>query len=836
MHFIADFFKTMCEEKKLKDKIFSYGIYGKQVGSLTDEEIKEACTKPWVEILSPEQVREFSSNFTLSPFPSFVSKNIPESYIVRMNLQAWRAHLFGPDFITTNKFYFQMVDYFLSNPGYVPCSLLRSKFNIDPKTMHYLCKKLFERGIIEEVKQGKETAVKLAEIKDRSVQKSEESSIFSEEKSVDTSKMIFYKNVPLVDQIKMHIECHENGFGTKELNEITGISLKNALKHLQKLCEAYPEHFRMVSSIEHGHTTFKVFSVENLNKRNQRKLETMQKTLETDHNEADVDPILTSKDRQEVLKIIAEKHGHFILSKQIFEEISRMTGYPYHIDRKNLISNAEAAGLKVFKLSDLPARRYVIALPRYDESILKQYVSAHEFAPKSEPDEDNKFYRSVKKYFMNISRCIMADNGYCDNSDINTGILYEHIDGINNLSGPAKIAKSKNDTNVYRTNGITDGPSNDFIQFDYQTVMSMKLETFFSVTKIKRPNFLAKCAFESFQRVTERFSINKSDIECLFVGSFEPKKLHPLIFNIIDEMKSMEVNELMSLVSHEYREVIREASNPFRYLGKLQKLKSRGLIDIEADDQNRIYIRVHRDGTGSASSQYRNISLTQKPLSYNSRAEFVRHFKKCSKEDFKSEAESILPRIFSRAEQKLMKKYISLFLKEEKIPIQSNPSIRKRHSFSLKESQFELYLKIKKALIFHLPIDFRILTGHENVDVEDVLEYMVSHDIASGYRSISSLSRIYLNNKFKAFLGSLIPKSSSILVDDHRYFEVVFPRIFSIVEEHGSIDFEQLVIKSKYFEPFEIRKILQVHSDSFLIREVDGFEFISVSSMQDPFD
>ncbi|ELA41433.1 uncharacterized protein VICG_01538 [Vittaforma corneae ATCC 50505] len=364
----------------------------------------------------------------------------------------------------------------------------------------------------------------------------------------------------------------------------------------------------------------------------------------------------------------------------------------------------------------------------------------------------------------------------------------------------------------------------------------MKLETFFKVTKIKRPNFLTKCAFEVFQKIPDKFSIDKSNCECLFIGNFEPKKLNSSIFTIIEEMKSISVNDLMSLISHEYQEVIREASNPFRYLGKLQKLEFKGLIDIETDNENRIYIRISKDPTSNTTFQYKNLSFAQTPLNYNSRAEFVQHFQKCSKEDFKSKAESILPTIFSRAEQKSMKKYISLFLKEENISTQNNTVVRKGNSLYLQEHQFELYLKIKKALIFQLPINFKILTGYENIDIEDVLEYMVSHGIASGYRSLSSLSRMYLNNKFKSFLGDLIPEPSSTLVDDHKYFKIVFPKIFSIVNELGSIDFEQLVVKSKYFEPFEIRMILHEYSSCFSIRKVDEFEFISIANIQDPFD
>ncbi|KAM0680908.1 hypothetical protein GINT2_000690 [Glugoides intestinalis] len=781
----------------LKDKVFRFGIYGKEASCLSKAELEELKSKKWAEILSKDQIAVFTANFTLSPFKSYDAKgDVPNDYIVRMNLHAWRAYLLGPDFITTNKNYFVIVDYLLHEQGFVQCSVLRTRFSIDPKTMHYICKKLRLKNVIIEKKENSESSIALGPIRNREADEKAEKSVMVNTAPMNTSDFIFYNNLSLINQLKIHVLVAENGFGTRELNKMTGMKLKIALKHLQNLCETFNTDFKMVESIEHGHTTFKVFHINNLLKRNAKKLEEM-KSL----NGNTIDPVLSSSDRQEALKLIAEKYGHFVLSGQVMDEITKMTGYPYRIDRKNLISNAKNAGLKVFKLPELFKQRYIITLPIYDESVIKLYCTSHDVSV-----EESKFIRTVRKYFLNIERCVVADNGYCNDPQTAAYFLYGFL--VKNLCS----------------------------SFDFQTVMMMDIRCLFKITKIRRPNFVAKCAFEIFEKNPKRFNVDESALQNLFEGEIEPKKLNVAIFDVIEELEDMKTGEFISLISQPFQETLREACKPHRYLKKLQSLENKGLIELKIDEKERIGININNDKIRSLDLVAKDTSILPTTLKYNSRVEFIQRIRHSTRENFREEAEKIIANLFSRFEQKIIKNYISLFLKEnegnikdKKLPIGNSPT--------LKETQHELYLLIKKALVFGVLIDFRILTGYENVDIEDVLEYMAYMELISGFRSISTLSKTYISIKFKAFLTintEII--DNPIPISNREYFELIYEKLYSIIKEAGSIDFDNLVQRSKYFEPFEIKMFLKEYENAFSIQKIGDFEFIFLSGVPDPFD
>lgn len=782
---------------QLKDKIFRFGIYGREAKNLSQKELKELVNKPWAEVLTPEKLSKFRESFTMSKIGTIPNTvDIPENFIIRMNMHAWRAYLMGADFITTNRHYFVVVDYLLQTNDYVSCSLLRSKFNIDPKTMHYICKKLLERRIITENKDNKETYIRISDIKEKEIEEVQENKFLGDYEPIDTSKLIFYNNLFLIEQLSIHIKESKNGIGTRELNEIIGTKSRIALKYLQVVCEVYHDEFKMINSIEHGHTTFKVFSTENLQRRNQEKLDSMKQ------NQAMEDPLLSSTDRQEALKILAQKYGHFPIKKEIVDEISLMTGYPYQIDRKNILLNAEKAGLKIFRTPEKAKYKYILADPKYDESILKLYVA-------DKPVEESKFSKSIRKYFIGIERCIVADNGYCADASASSQFLFSFLKDY-----CEHIQCSKP----------------DWIEFDYETVMEMPIGVFFRITKVKRLNFLAKCAFEFYNSKKEYFDQKGYEIDSLFVGESEPRRLNPVIFSLIEDIKYMKMAEFIEAVSDANKETLRELSKPYKYLKKLQRLADEELIDIDVDDQVRIKFKL-RDANVDVS----NLGiLTPVTLKYNSRVDFVHATKNTTEETFEAVAEDALLGIFSYSEQKMMNRYINQFLKDSG----KSMKIRKTRmrSVSLMDDHKELYLVLKKAVVFQTPIDPKMLEKYENFDIEDVLEYMLKKDVISGFRSLNTLSKTYLNKKFEVFLGESIPDRSNVLVSDDEYFSTIKPRIYSIIEESGSIDFDQLVAKSKFFEPFEIERLLDIFEGDFQIKKIGMFKFISVRNISDPFE
>lgn len=779
-------------ETELKQKIFKFGIYGEQISKLPEKLVKEARKLPWVEILSPAQLKAFKTNFSIAPVLSEYSfrAEIPADCVIRMNLQAWRAYLLGPDFITSNKHYFDIGDHLVRNPGYTSWSQLRNQYGIDPKTMHYLCKRLKERGAIEEKKEGLETFIQLGTVGGHTTQ--EDKQVLCDEAPADTTGLVFYKGISLIRQIAMHAEEREDGLGTKDIRDLTGVSQKISLKHLQDLCSMFP--FKMVNSIEHGHTTFRVFSIENLTKRNKKKLEMMK-----NENPEVGDPILTARDRQEALKLLAEKHGHFVLTKQVFDEIARMTGYPYTIDRKNLIINAKIAGLKVFKLEEGAARRHVFALPTYDESVVGFYQTPPE--KENRIIEDNEFWADIRKYFMEFDRFVICDNGHCEIPEVQTGILYDFL-----------LSVTKRD---------------EWKQIDYQVVMEMGFSKFFKIARIRRPHFLFKCAFALSQAKPSEFTENISE---LFIGEKEPELVNEGIYKVIEEAGEMKMREVVSKLPLDAQEVIRTATNPFRYVRRLERLKDSGVIDVKIDEQGRVFGRVlsRREEVPTAC----RTAIVPWGLSYNRRVEFVEGLRNATREDFWEEAEVVIRRVFSRAEQQTIKKYINLFVKTRKLPEQR--SVKRKASAELREGNEFLYLQIKKILVSGARLDLSRISEGKSSDLEDVLHYMTNRRMISGYRSLASLQNVKMSSRFWNFMGDVEDLKEE--TSDRAYFKTIFPKVYKVVQTHGSIDMERLVSKMRYFEEFEIEAVIEQFKGDFTRREVDDFIFITVSDMKDPFD
>lgn len=767
---------------QLKDKFFGFGIYGEKLSSLTNSELELAKAQPWVEFLSPEDLQSFKSNFTLIPFKNeILSSNV--NYIVRMNLHAWRAYLFGPDFITKNKLYFQVTDFLMHSNKFVPVSLLRTKFEIDPKTMFYLCKKLKEKGIIIENKKVKDSEIKIGEIVDKT---SVQTVVSPEPVACNVKDFIYFNNLRFIDQMKYHVNNSPNGIGSKELMQICGMKPKMALKHMQRLCALNPDSYKLVSSIDQKHTAFKVFSIETLNMRNQRKLDNMNKDVAQEP-----DLLLSSRDRQEALKILAQRHKHFRLTKDILAEISKMTGYPYEIDRKNIIKNSREAGLKVFNLPECHGFKYIIALPEYDESIISTYLKFSNEKPK-----DEVFFRLIKKNFIFGDNFVLKDNGYCDIVDVNRTIFLNFL--------------------------IDCAPNNDlssYFDFDYDLIGNMTVGTFYKIIKIRKPLLKAKCAFKLFSQGIP--GLSGLEINSFYIEESDPKRISEGVFEAMKIIDELDLKSYITLLPEEFQESLRELSKPMKFIKKLEALKSKNLINLKIDEFNRISVNVLTNEKGE-------IEISQEFLNYNTRAKFVNLMRKSSEETFASEAKAVVGSNFNRNDQRLLNEAIKKFNKGPK-----EDKIIKKVDESLPECHRRVYLDIKKAIVFQLPVNFNTLAGHDHSDVLDTLEYMAKKELIMGFRSVSSIRNTVINSKFKAYLAE---EKVEHLPSDLTYFKAVFPKVENIVSTAGSTDFEQILLKSKFFEDFELKLFFESFSDDFIIKDVDGFKFISMASVQDPFE
>lgn len=787
----------------LKDKIFSFGIFGKDVSALSNGELQEARSKPWVEILSPQQVEEFRGDFTMSAFRNDLGSGpIPKDYRIRMNLIAWRSHLFGPSFIVTNKSYFLIVDHLLKAHEFVVLSTLREMLKIDPKTMFYICKKLSEKGLIEERRVGREVSIRLVKALgavDHGVQGDEDHGSINE---IRSDSLVFYNNVSFVEQLKAHVEQAENGLDSKDLLRLTGMRSKFGLKHLQRLCQLYPERFKLVSSVDNKHTVFKCFAVDNLERRNARKLERMKSIGQW--SEDGVDTLLSSKDRQSALWILAEKLGHFNLSKRNMREISRMTGYPYEIDRKNILNNARAAGLRVFTIpqaaSGVP--KYIVALPKYDASIVDLYVTTPNVV------ESNKFCKKLVRFFLNIESCVVEDNGYPLSPNISNRVLYRHL------------------CDICKNSGAPDG----YLDFNYQTVMEMSVECFYKTVKIRSLNFRARCAFE----ITKRRLLPDMNAEELFVGTEEPRVLNPRIFLVQDKVESMVMGHYIQMLPDSLQDAIREFAKPNRFVRKLVLLEKEGLIRLKVLQDETILFKVvsldsavQEDMGGLAGG----VLFRRCNLNYNKRCEFLHRMRDVTENNIMDVTKQAVSKGgFTRSDQRQIYKYTCIFAK---IKCPKRRQEDTAHPVVTKEQQ-DLYLLIKKAVVFQWNLDLSDLKMPASTDIEDILDYMSKEEIIAGFKTSSIVSSITIHPKFRTFLGEDFPEPCKKATDD-QYIELFSVKAISAVKECGSVDFDALLSRLKFLEGFELSRILEQKSDTLERNVIDGFVFVSLANLEDPF-
>lgn len=324
----------------LKEKVFLFGIYGEKISNLSSEEIQILRNEPWVEFITKEQSEDFKKRFSMAS----ITNKYNSKLLIRMNMWAFKNYIMGQKFKTKNENYFYIVDYLIKHREFVSTKTIRERFNIDPKTIFYICKKMNDIGILELNKNVLDIKIKLI-FPNRNESAYIKDDVEDLDVDIDFNKLIMYNNITQTSQLQLHIKNAHHGLNSNDLSEIMGFKKKSALKYIKDLCVACPEKYILVDSIEKKHIVFKCYTVENYEKVS---LESLNK-LKMSENENEETNSLSSKDRRICLQLIAEELGHFAISKEIIERIKRMTGYHYSIDRKNICSNAIDAGLKVFK-------------------------------------------------------------------------------------------------------------------------------------------------------------------------------------------------------------------------------------------------------------------------------------------------------------------------------------------------------------------------------------------------------------------------------------------------------------------------------------------------------
>ncbi|KCZ74903.1 hypothetical protein H311_04127, partial [Anncaliia algerae PRA109] len=216
----------------LKERLFLCGLYGTKIETFTESELQVLITQSWVEIVSVEQIELLKRSFTqvslLDHRRDFITSQennfILEYFrgmIIRMNTIEWKNHL-SVDFKFVNYKFYLILDLLLKRKEACEILELRKTFDINPKMMFYMIKKLSEVDLVEKIgdefikikRGGKKKEKVLEENHGQNIQ--------------------FLMNFPYEGWIRKIIYESKNGVSSNELSKIAGIPIKMALKMLKK--------------------------------------------------------------------------------------------------------------------------------------------------------------------------------------------------------------------------------------------------------------------------------------------------------------------------------------------------------------------------------------------------------------------------------------------------------------------------------------------------------------------------------------------------------------------------------------------------------------------------
>lgn len=781
----------------LKSKLFGFGIFGRPVSVLSQEEIEEALGSSYAEIVSAVEIEKLRSSFTLNPLACIEGKEpIRPEHIVRMRTTAWRDYIFGPGVNILSKEYFFLIDYLLRTSEFVNTAVIRKDLGIEPKTLHYIGKKLKQFNVIEDRKENNMSFIRLNFIEEKPpVEKSISDEIFASENCLEVRDLCLYDNMPLCDQVKMLIEGAEEGMDTKMLYKKTGLSCRTGLKVMQKLCAQNSEDLCIVTEICYKSSVSKCYVRSVYEKITKKRLERITGNAGTNNQKT-----ISAQEKEAALCFLAGKYKSFVLGKEIINEISELTGWAYTFDRKTLINAAKGAGLVVTRLEVPGGWRYIISKEAYDR----------ETQVKSKEDgiagtNYEKFRRRIRNAFLQNASYVKLDNGHA----------------LNNWRACKKLLEF-----FYM---LVEGSCEDVVEVA-DLFNRIPTGLFFELNAFNNPCFRFNAGFSVWKNNLERFQdlgIQLDRNRSIFYTDNDMQLIKPEVYAIANAVDDMPLGEYKSLLSKRYLEVIEHKMQSKKYLAPLKRLQKERFIEFIRETSS-LFIKKGTTGLGDTRLQTL-IDNTQEKVyvDYNIRERVYRMACGMDQGNFE---ECIRAFLFKTYPEQVASSLHSKLLK----PVPPEKVVRTKVT-ELPEKHRDLYLKIKEAIVLGSFAGFRVYAGYENIEVEAVLRYMAHRKIIY-HRFISrNASTIPLNLNFVSMFSknpNFYRKHTSV---ENDLLKTYFYRVYRMVEEGGSVDTCAILEKLVFIEDFELSLFLKTYDDVFETKMIDEFTLVSLRNVGDPF-
>lgn len=790
----------MADSAQLRSKLFSFGLYGRPTTALDSVELAAALHAPYAEIVPESAADSLRTAFTLGPLGCGAAQDAAApGHVVRMCTMAWREYIFRPGVNIVSKEYFYLIDFLLEKQAYMSAAEIRSALGIEPKTYHYICKKLKELGVICERREGSLACIRLCEIADRALDAkatSFEEELFRHSGDLDLRRLTLFANLPFHDQIQLAIRNSADGMDAKSLYQSTGLRPKTGLKMMQRLAAQRSSDFCMVTELCYKSSTCKIYSrsaYEQVTRARMARIASQGAVGELD--------TISAEEKAAAMRFLAEKHGSFVLGKDIVKQLSEITGWAYTFDRKTLLSAARGAGLHIAKSEIGSSRRYRISLAPPEQ------VSEGQAEANLRTGHAEKFKRRLKSLLLIHSSQVKLDNGAAANTWSAYKELLDYLCACLDKAPAARILFS-------------------------DAVSGMPARLFFSLSSFTKPCLRYNAALSKWRNSPERLGDAYSDpgrSRSIFYIENCMELVRSAVLDLAVRADALPLDEYLSLLSDRYAVSIKAKLESKSIRTALNKLKKEGFIEISNCDKC-LYIR--RGALGAEDPKIHALiagAQTKHHVDYNTRERANR--KACHLDPGLPDAE-IKAFIYNNFPGDTADALCAVFA----APAAPSTEPRAPARVTVLPADLQdLYLGIKRALVNEHMDGFKLFADRANSEVETVLRYLMHRKIINGLYIPKNAAAIPLNQKFARMFAKhpSFYKEFTHVEDDH--YRIYFYRVYKLVHASGSVDTNAILERLTFIEDFELMRFFEVYSGVFHLQNADGFTSVSLRCAKDPF-
>ncbi|TBU08209.1 HTH domain-containing protein [Hamiltosporidium magnivora] len=853
----------------LKQKLFSFGIYGTKISELTQEEIILLLEKTWVEIVSHNEIKNLQASFTLVSLPNerltaynhytkngfdlFLLNFLKNKYI-RMETVAWKDYLTNGAFNFVSKEYYLFINLLLSKNEFVHSSELKSALNLQPKKLFYLVKKLASLGLLEKKSYNNGYLVKL--IRDENgciltlknnqpninIQPSVRNQLNTDLNTHDLSKNELRFDIPLYEQIRRLVFQSAHGISSHDIFQKFGIKIKVGLKLLTKLSKINEGKIISRDEFDGKIKRTKFYFIEQLEKcKNKSEIFTSQEEPYSGNK------MITVEDRIHAIECLIDQKGSFLLDRDNVDELKRILGVKYDLDRRTIINSAIKGGFNVCKsiIKDNNIR-YVISdkNAKEDEQIFNKISQKESFEIK----KLSKFQQNIYRYFVIYFKFLEKDNGFISDKNIRNKNFYLFLRNISTQKQQERFVFDHliiNEMPLYLILGLLSFKKPNFKNFIIEEIRKSLFNGNLSVKKLKTEIFERKI----FENEIEKENILFSNIEMEYKNSNNLKDLEKenILFSNIEmeynNSENMKDEKEMGILYGKVRNFLMESSYgtyvnqkveikafdgyfmDLEKMGFLQVFRSNGCVEIkllrkEFKEENTIFTFLKNEPY----------------ISLKKRENFFYSVKDFPEDDFYDKCHTFIKENYVDEDQLALEGRLMAF--KSYFPSISQSTKPTDNIFGKRLEN--LYIKIKEMIIFHNKLIDLNFKGFSILDLKKVLSLLTSQKIIRNYSSFKNLHLIEGTDFFKKKISFKLENHSFFensnflemilctVEHPNEYYKCFFSLIYHILMINGSMEWNILLKNIGIMMDFELSNFFEIYKSVFEINTCETVRFVSI--------